>query len=123
MQSGKNYRKETKMTNNDYKKLLEDIEDRMMTASNHMDLDIACRIRDVLKELIVKDTASSFMQGDILSNGVGTVTLLKYEPAYRIWVAYSVLRSDVIVLPFEQLVDYHKVGHMEPIKLVIKGES
>ena len=111
------------MNNNfDYAKLLEDIEDQIMN-DGYVKPETAWIIRSLLKTIVDQDSASHYKPGDILTDEYGTVTLLRYEASYAMWIGFSVFKNDIVVLPFSVMGNYHKVGRMSPIKITIHNED
>lgn len=111
-----NYNTET------YEKLLEDIEDYMVGSREDTDM-ILFRMRDLLRYLVSKEKSCAFKRGDIVTDGANTVILLKFDPEYNVAIAYSALKNNVLLFSRDNLVHYHKVGHMCPIKIMIHNEE
>ena len=105
-----------------YEKLLEDVEDYLVGADWKTD-SVMFRVRDMLREIIASNKAVSFKLGDIVSDGSTTLILLNHDVEWRLVIAYCALKNKVIHITESDLVHFHKVGHMSPIKITIHNEE
>lgn len=110
-----NYNTET------YEKLLEDVEDFII--GKNESVTTLFRVRDALRGIISLHKSTAFKQGDIVTDGTYTLMLLKLEPEYNVIIAYSALKNNVLLISKDDLVHYHKIGHMCPIKMTIHNEE
>lgn len=105
-----------------YEKLLEDVEDNLAGTRDDVEM-VLFRVRDMLKSIVAKRKSCTFKKGDIISDGANTLILLYRSPEWRVVITYSALRNDVLLMSEDDIVHFHKVGHMEPIKITIHNEE
>lgn len=110
------------MNNEYYEKLLEDVEDYLIGAREDSDT-VLFRVRDMLKQMVGSAKAHNFDPGDIVTDGVRTLIVLRRDSDHHLVIAYSALQNNVLLITSTDLVHFHKVGHMEPIKITIHNEE